>query len=136
MKFKFLFFGLLILSNVVWATDCPVKYDEEGYVDKVATAIHATSSCIQASELAEACSLGASGDLFIAVAAERKCGLDFWNKLSNKDKEIYNQLQAKCNKKYENKDGSMYISFKAFCRLEVAKLYSDLYTPDRSDQGL
>lgn len=126
MLFYFLFF---VVSNLAWAIDCPVKYADPAYLDKVSAAIRATSSCDKASEIAEACALGASGDAFTVPVAERKCGLDFWKKLSSQDKKVYNQLQAKCDEKYKGQDGTMYISFQAFCRLSVAKLYSELYTP-------
>ncbi len=100
-----------------------------GTMDKVSAAIRATTSCQNAAELATACAMGASGDVTLASAAEHKCGLDFWNKLSAQEKKIYNHIQSKYNDKYKNKDGTMYISFNAFCRLDVAKLYSELYTP-------
>ena len=122
---------LCLVASGAAAKDCPVKFGDEMFLDRVATAIHAAKSCVAASELAQACALGASGDSSTAVTAERKCGLDFWTKLTPEDKKVYNGLQAKCDAKYAGRDGTMYISFIAFCRLSVARLYSDLYSqPD------
>lgn len=121
--------GLFLASFQAFAVDCPVQIGNENYLDKVGSAIKATKSCEEGAAVAEACALGASGDSQIALVAERKCGLDFWTKLSNADKQTYNGLQSKCDNKYKNMQGTMYISFNAFCRLQVARLYSELYTP-------
>lgn len=121
--------AILLASSSVFAADCPVQFGDETYIDKVGAAIKATDSCEAGAAVAEACSLGASGDTAIAVVAERKCGLDFWKKLTRADLQIYKGLQAKCDHKYKNMQGTMYISFAAFCRLNVARLYSELYTP-------
>jgi len=111
-----------------FAVDCPVNFGEENYLDKVGVAIKATKSCQEAAEIAEVCALGASGDLEIAPVAERKCGLDFWKKLSAQEKNVYGKLQFKCNEKFSKMQGTMYLSAGAFCKLNVAKLYSELYT--------
>jgi hypothetical protein len=118
-------------ASAASAKDCPVKFGDELFLDKVGAAIHATKTCGEAGELAQACALGASGDVATAVTAERKCGLDFWTKLTPDEKKHYNSLQAKCDAKYAGRDGTIYISAAAFCRLSVARFYSDLYTqPD------
>jgi hypothetical protein len=128
---KGFFLSALLFASTASAKDCPVTFGDEMFLDKVATAIHAAKSCGEAGELAQACALGASGDVSTAVTAERKCGLDFWTKLTPEEKKHYNGLQAKCDAKYAGRDGTIYISAAAFCRLSVARLYSDLYTqPD------
>jgi len=99
------------------------------YIEEVGKAIRAAETCDQAAEVAKVCAMGSSGDTQIAMAAERKCGLDFWRKLTRNDRAIYNSIQAKCNRKYEKSEGTMYISAAAFCRLRVAELYSSLYLP-------
>lgn len=143
---NFLILGVLIASITATAADkkatkakqglrkpssieCPVSSDVDDYQDKVATAIKATENCGKAKEMAESCAFSSSVDMQIAVTAERKCGLDFWKKLSKTDIEHYNSLQGKCSEKYKDMEGTMYISAAAFCRLNVAALYSELYTP-------
>ena len=127
---RILISGLLtVLAASAMALDCPVKLGNENYMEEVGKAIRATETCYEGAEVAKVCAMGSSGDTQIAIAAERKCGLDFWRKLAKKDRAIYNGLQEKCNKKYEKSQGTMYISAAAFCRLSVAELYSTLYTP-------
>lgn len=120
---------LLCLSAPLYAAECPVNINVASYLDKVSAAIRATKSCDEGSTIAESCAMGSSGDTETAVVAERQCGLDFWKKLSKSDKKTYNDLQSKCDQKFKDKDGTMYMSANAFCRLNIAKLYSELYTP-------
>jgi len=68
-------------------------------MEEVAKAIRATERCYKAAELSKVCAMGSSGDTQIALAAEQKFGLDFWRKLTNNDRAIYNSLHEKCNKK-------------------------------------
>jgi hypothetical protein len=119
---------LILMSAQTFAADCPVQFGDDNYLDKVGAAIQATKTCEEGAAMAESCALGASGDAYIAPIAERKCGLDFWTKLSSADRQTYNGLQTKCANKYKNMQGTMYISFNAFCHLQVARLYSELYT--------
>jgi len=119
----------MLCAGPAWALDCPVKEHGPNYIDNVNRAIKAAPGCEQGAEIAEACAFGASGDLDIAPVAERKCGLDFWQKMSAADKQVYNSLQARCDAKYKGWDGTMYLSANAFCRLGVARLYSSLYRP-------
>ncbi len=80
--------------------DCPVSYDVDNYQEKVISAIKATDNCSKAKETAEVCAFGSGVDTEIAVTAERKCGLDFWKKLSKSDISVYDGLQSRCNKKW------------------------------------
>jgi len=123
--------ALLVLSfsGSVFAVDCPAQIGDDNYIDKVAAAIKATDSCEGGSQMAEACSLGASGDAPITQVAQVKCEGDFMKKLTKADVQTYNNLQTKCESKYKNMQGTMYISMASFCRLQVARLYSELYTP-------
>lgn len=123
------FLAAMLWAGAAWAMDCPVTEHGPDYIDKVNRAIKAAKGCEQGAEIAEACAFGASGDLGIASVAERKCGLDFWSKLSAAEKQVYNGLQAKCDAKYKGFDGTMHLSANAFCRLGVARLYSSLYRP-------
>ena len=127
MKSILTFFFLISCEAI--ATNCPFTYQSSELSDKIIEAIRSSQNCEKASELAESCSFGSSLDVDICEAAERKCGLNFWKKLSQDDKKIYNGLQRKCNIKYSKMVGTMYISMNAFCKLEIAKLYSQLYTP-------
>ena len=125
---KLLALAFVLLSAPGFAADCPIKFGDDDYLDKVGAAIKAAKDCEDGAAIAEACALGASGDTSIAPVAERKCGLDFWTRLTAQDKRVYSALQAKCDAKYGQMEGTMYISANAFCRLKVARLYSELYS--------
>lgn len=128
MKLAYLAAGLFLASFQVLAAECPVPFGTENYLDKVADAITATKGCEQGVAVAEACELTDSGDQVIAGAARGKCENDFLSKLSSADQQTYIGLMTKCHDKYQDMQGTMYISFEAFCRLNVARLYSELYT--------
>lgn len=129
MKIILVALGLAVVSFQAFAADCPVQFGNEDYLDKVSNAINAAESCEQGAAVAEACALGASGDVVTVPVAEQKCAQDFATKLSDADKNIYSSLQAKCDEKYQDMQGTMYLSFNAFCHLRVARLYSQLYSP-------
>jgi len=125
----------LPLATPAFALDCPVQAVGPSYIDDVNRAIKTAKTCEDGAQIAEACAMVSSGDAAIAPTAERKCGLDFWKKLTAADKKIYDGLQAKCAAKYKGMDGTMWISASAFCRLNVARLYSELYSrPDDADR--
>ena len=72
----------------------------------------------------EACEYGASGDVQFGEAVEKKCEADFLGKANAAKKQAYKREIGVCDRKYRNKSGTMYISFTAFCRAEVAQRYS------------
>ncbi len=83
--------------------------------------------CGEARALAESCALAASGDSVIAGSAAEICEKGF---AKNKDDTaLYHKLARRCADKYAKHDGTMYISFAAFCQLDVAALLFDLNAP-------
>ncbi len=110
------------------SVECPAQFGIEDYQEKVDKAISSSSSCYEAKAFAESCAMGSSIDLQIGHSAEKKCANDFLRKLSKVDKDIYQKLLKKCDEKYEKMQGTMYMSASAFCRLDVAALFSNLYT--------
>ena len=75
-------------------------------------------------KLATDCQLGTGGDTQLGAAVEKKCEADFLGKASAAKKRAYKRELGVCDRKYRNKSGTMYISFTAFCRAEVAQRYS------------
>lgn len=118
-----------LAAGSVWADDCPVQFGPDSYLDDVTFTILAAKSCYEAATIAKDCALGASGDYQTTRAAQVKCEMDFARKLNKSEAGHYRRLNNKCTAKYKNMSGSMYTSFAAFCRLSVAELYSELYTP-------
>jgi hypothetical protein len=131
MKKPALALAFILAAGCAFAADCPVKDGGDDYLDRVGVAVEATTSCETAASLAQACALGGSGDGFMVGFAEKKCGLDFRQKLSSADKRIYSRLLSRCAAKYKGMKGTAYISDAAFCRLQVARLFADLYSPAR-----
>jgi hypothetical protein len=120
---------IMLASSVsfsAWA-ECPVHNVDENYINRVQQAIKEAKGCDAGVEVAELCALDNSSDTQIALAAERKCGLDFWKQLSKIDIKAYSDLQSKCDRKFVGSTSS--VNRVAFCRMKVAELYSYVYRP-------
>ena len=126
MRAKILLVAVLC-SAPAWAVDCPVFIGKDDLaIETIDRAIKSARNCEQAAVIAEACSSGGEHDVDFAMA-ERKCGLDFWKKLSAAEKKAYDRKQERCNDKYWGMEGSGYPSLTALCRLGVARQYSARY---------
>jgi hypothetical protein len=103
------------------AEDCPAKSTQ---MDDIIEAINAAPGCDRAMKIFEACEFGASGDVQFGAAVEKKCEIDFLGRLIAPKKQAYRREMRVCDHKYRNGSGTMYLSFTAFCRAEVAQRYS------------
>ncbi|HWL21290.1 MAG TPA: hypothetical protein VNS33_16575 [Bradyrhizobium sp.] len=103
------------------AEDCPAKSTQ---MDDIIDAINAAPGCDRAMKIFEACKFGASGDVQFGAAVEKKCEGDFLGRLTAPKKQAYRHEMRVCDRKYRNESGTMYLSFTAFCRAEVAQRYS------------
>jgi hypothetical protein len=101
-----------------------VCLDKSMTIDEIVDAINKTSSCERAMKLAQDCALGSGGDTQLGDAVEKKCEGDFLVGLKPPQKASYKREMGVCDRKYRNQSGTMYISFTAFCRAEVAQRYS------------
>ena len=120
--------GLAILAVVLSfaaaparAEDCPAK---SSGMDDIVAAVNDAPSCDRAMKVAEACAYGASADVQFGAAVEKKCEADFMPGLNTPQQQAYKREMRVCDQKYRNKSGTMYLSFAAFCRAEVAQRYS------------
>ena len=93
-------------------------------LDEIVEAIHATPGCERAMKLFKACELGSSGDIRLGAAVEKKCERGFLARLTEPQKLVYRREMRVCDRKYGNEQGTMYRSFTAFCRAEIAQRYS------------
>jgi hypothetical protein len=93
-------------------------------LDEIVDAINATPRCERAMKLFEDCEFGTSGDVQLGAAVEKKCEGDFLSRLKAPQKRAYQREMSVCDRKYRNESGTMYLSFTAFCRAEVAQRYS------------
>jgi hypothetical protein len=103
------------------AADCPAKSTE---MDDIVVAIVAAPSCDAAMKVFEACEFGASGDVQLGAAVERKCQGDFLSRLKPPQKQAYQREMAVCDRKYRSQSGTMSLSFTAFCRAKVAQRHA------------
>jgi hypothetical protein len=92
--------------------------------DETVAAISATHGCDQAMKLFQDCAYTASGDALLGEAVEKKCEVDFLPRLPLAKKQAYQGELKRCDNKYRNKQGTMYVSFTAFCRAEVSQRYA------------
>ena len=114
----------LMLSLGVSPAFAAVCLDKSMTLDEIVDAINATSGCAKAMKLFADCEFGASGDVDLGAAVERKCEADFRAGLKSPQKALYQREMRVCDRKYRNESGTMYLSFTAFCRAEVAQRYS------------
>jgi hypothetical protein len=103
------------------AEDCPAQSTQ---MDDILAALNAASSCDASMKVFEACEYGTSGDIRFGAVVEKKCEADFLARLKAPRKQLYQRDMQACDRKYHNESGTMYRSFTAFCRAEVAQRYS------------
>jgi hypothetical protein len=96
--------------------------------DEIVALINKAPSCQRAVAIFELCEFGASGDVGLGAEVTKKCEGDFLRKLSAAQKRAYDGKQKQCARKYENKSGTTYRSFEAFCGAYVARDYSAKYS--------
>ncbi|KJC44592.1 hypothetical protein [Bradyrhizobium sp. LTSP857] len=114
----------VVLSVVGTPARAMVCMEKSMTLDEVADAISAQKGCKSAMKLFQDCELTASGDVKLGAAVEKKCEADFMPDLNAAQKRAYQREMRVCDGKYRNKSGTMYLSFTAFCRAEVAQRYS------------
>ena len=100
---------------------CPAKTTLS---DDVVAALKEAKGCDVAMKVFQACQYGASGDTEFGEIVEKKCEADFLDKASALKKQAYKRELRLCDLKYRNRSGTMYISFTASCRAQVAQRYS------------
>ena len=113
-----------LMSNVACPALAAVCMDKSMTPEEIVDAINASPGCDRAMKVFEDCEFGASGDIQLGAAVEKKCEADFLSRLKAGQKKAYGGQLSRCDAKYRNKDGTMYRSFTAFCRAEVSQRYS------------
>jgi len=86
--------------------------------------VRKSPTCRRSIAVFELCEVGTSGDLRLGAAVTEKCEADFLGKLTAAQRRAYDSEQKRCAHKYQDKDGTMYRSFEAFCGAYVARDYS------------
>jgi hypothetical protein len=93
-------------------------------LDEIVDVINASPGCERAMKVFKDCEFGTSGDIRLGAAVEKKCEGDFLGRLKVPQKQAYKREMGVCDRKYRNESGTMYRSFTAFCRAQVAQRYS------------
>jgi hypothetical protein len=125
MRFKPRLAALAVVFSLATASaHAAVCLGKSMNLDDVVDAINAAPGCERAMKLFEACEFGTSGDIRLGAAVEKKCERDFLARLKEPQKLLYFSEMRVCDRKYLNEEGTMYRSFTAFCRAEVAQHYS------------
>jgi hypothetical protein len=93
-------------------------------MDEIVEVIGAAPSCERAMKIFQDCQMSTSGDIHLGEAVEKKCEADFFARLKPPGKAAYQRRMGVCDRKYQNEQGTMYRSFTAFCRAEIAQRYS------------
>jgi hypothetical protein len=86
-------------------------------MDETIDAINAETGCDRAMN-------GSSGDIHLGAAVEKKCERDFLGRLKEPQRRRYQSKMRLCDRKYQNEEGTMYRSFTAFCRADLAQRFS------------
>ena len=115
---------LAIVTSLGGPASAAVCQDKSMTLDEIVEAINAAPDCEGAMKLFQDCSFGSSGDVQLGEAVEKKCHGDFAGSLKGRKKQAYQREMGVCDRKYRNESGTMYRSFTAFCRAEVAQRYS------------
>ena len=95
------------------AAECPPAEAE--------AVIRRAASCAAAVSAYESCIVGSSFDVPLAAIAIDICESAFKSKLAAPQRKSYERRMDQCERKYERQSGSMYRSYAATCRVEVAK---------------
>lgn len=111
----------IILSNQAWSMEC------SSIPEEVENEIRNQSTCYQATKIARECGFGSLLDLSLVDAAAEKC-LDFVPRMDDQGRNEFQSLLIRCDKKYENEEGTLAVSMHAHCQLNVIELMHNLYS--------
>ena len=103
---------------------CPAKSSS---YDDIIAAISSAADCARADGVMNACRFNASGDVGLAQAVQDKCEPLFLRRLSLAQRRRYQAAGARCLAKYAHEEGTMYVSFAATCKADVAAEYASEY---------
>ena len=114
----------IVVSVAATPARAMVCMDKSMTLDEVVDTIGSQKGCDSAMKVFRDCELTASGDVQLGAAVDKKCEADFKPGLNAAQSKAYKREMHACDVKYRNKSGTMYLSFTAFCRAEVAQRYS------------
>ena len=97
------------------AAECPAAS-----TDDVLSALRNARSCRGAAQTYRACTRATTQDVEFAEVVVGKCESGFIARLKPKQRASYRRQMSRCERKYARQTGTMYRSFEASCRVNVA----------------
>jgi len=87
--------------------------------------IEAAPDCLVAHKLHQACAWGSSGDEFMSEAVIDKCKAGFFDRLTRKQKRLYEKRLEACGERYPvtQEGGSIQIYLSSMCDEDLAATY-------------
>lgn len=133
---KSLFILFFAFSTSAFAGECVDKNgtDITNQPEVFQDLIEKSKTCYEAKALAEACAYGSSIDVTTAGLAYLVCEAELnSNKPAKKLTDMLTKMNSLCAQKYDNEQGSMYRSFKAYCSLSAIDWILGIATPNRQE---
>ena len=106
---------MMICAPPAFAAECPAASS-----DAVLSALRNARSCRGAAQTYKACTRATTQDVPFAEAVVGKCESGFVARLTPKQRASYRRQMSRCERKYARQTGTMYRSFEASCRVNVA----------------
>ena len=97
------------------AAECPAVSTEA-----VVSTLRNARSCRGAAQTYRACTRATTQDVEFAEVVVGKCESGFIARLKPKQRASYRRQMSRCERKYARQTGTMYRSFEASCRVNVA----------------
>lgn len=125
--------AVLMVAQNVFAVECVDSSGKDIFTqpEVFIGLIENAGSCYEAKEIAESCARGSSMDANTVSVAYGVCEKQLLEQSPSKGlTTLLDTMQNTCTKKYENKDGTMYISMNAFCHLSAIQWVLNIATED------
>jgi hypothetical protein len=113
-RLPFVFLVTMSVSAAA-AAECPAAA-----TDDVLSALRNTRSCRGAAQTYRACTRATTQDVEFAEVVVGKCESGFMARLKPKQRASYRRQMSRCERNYARQTGTMYRSFEASCRVNVA----------------
>ncbi len=128
-----LFVLTILFSQLVASAECIDANGEDIYSrpEIFSVLIENSETCYEAKQLAEACAYGSSLDAMTAGLAYGVCESELQAQDPSQELvKLLTKMEGLCADKYEQMDGTMYISMNAFCYLSSIEWILNIATPN------
>lgn len=109
----------LAMTSTANASDCPAQIPQDKF--KI---ISEAPSCREAARLFKLCAIGSSFDGSLALPVSENCERRSLAGLTPARRKTYEAAVDACNRQYARKQGAMFRSHAAFCRVSAMEKFS------------